>query len=48
MGVVTGSSSLRPSFLSLSRVVQPDTILLWHRAGFRAYSNEEIRQAFFA
>jgi len=26
-----------PSLLSLSRVVQPDTILRWHRAGFRAY-----------
>src|SRR5215813_15180920 len=23
--------------LDLSRVVQPDTILRWHRAGFRAY-----------
>ena len=28
---------LWPSMLSLSRVVQPDTILRWHRAGFRAY-----------
>jgi hypothetical protein len=37
MGVVTGSSSVWPSFLGLSRVVQPNTILLWHRAGFRAY-----------
>src|SRR5262245_314698 len=26
-----------PSLLRLSRVVQPDTILRWHRAGFRAY-----------
>jgi transposase InsO family protein len=26
-----------PSLLDLSRVVQPDTILRWHRAGFRAY-----------
>jgi hypothetical protein len=26
-----------PSVLGLSRVVQPDTILRWHRAGFRAY-----------
>ena len=26
-----------PSLLGLSRVVQPDTILRWHRAGFRAY-----------
>src|SRR5215467_4303928 len=25
-----------PSLLGLSRVVQPDTILRWHRAGFRA------------
>jgi transposase InsO family protein len=28
---------LWPSLLSLSRVVQPDTILRWHRAGFRTY-----------
>jgi transposase InsO family protein len=28
---------LWPSLLALSRVVQPDTILRWHRAGFRAY-----------
>src|SRR5260370_4848986 len=26
-----------PSLLSLSRIVQPDTILRWHRCGFRAY-----------
>jgi hypothetical protein len=26
-----------PSLLDVSRVVQPDTILRWHRAGFRAY-----------
>ncbi len=26
-----------PSLLGLSRVVQPDTILRWHRPGFRAY-----------
>src|ERR1700732_313470 len=28
---------LWPSLLGLSRVVQPDTILRWHRSGFRAY-----------
>src|SRR5215467_9705451 len=28
---------LWPSLLALSRVVRPDTILRWHRAGFRAY-----------
>jgi hypothetical protein len=28
---------LCPGLLSLSRVVRPDTILRWHRAGFRAY-----------
>src|SRR5262245_57663712 len=28
---------LWPSLLCLSHVVQPDTILRWHRAGFRAY-----------
>ena len=28
---------LWPSLLGLSRVVQPDTILRWHRVGFQAY-----------
>src|SRR3977135_230728 len=28
---------LWPSLLGLARVVQPDTILRWHRAGFRTY-----------
>src|SRR5215467_6634876 len=28
---------LWPSLLGLSRIVQPDTILRWHRGGFRAY-----------
>jgi hypothetical protein len=28
---------LWPDLLDLSRVVQPDTILRWHRAGFRTY-----------
>jgi hypothetical protein len=28
---------LWPSLLGLATVVQPDTILRWHRAGFRAY-----------
>src|SRR5512139_2062010 len=28
---------LWPSLLGLSRVVRPETILRWHRAGFRAY-----------
>jgi hypothetical protein len=29
-------ASLWPSLVGLSRVVQPDTILRWHRSGFRA------------
>ena len=28
---------LWPSLIGLTRVVEPDTILRWHRAGFRAY-----------
>jgi hypothetical protein len=28
---------LMPSLLDLSQVVRPETILRWHRAGFRAY-----------
>ncbi|MGE5165347.1 MAG: hypothetical protein ACM3IH_15150, partial [Sphingobacteriales bacterium] len=28
---------LWPRLLSAARAVQPDTILRWHRAGFRAY-----------
>ena len=34
---------LWPSLLGLSRVVQPDTILRWHRAGFRAYWRRKSR-----
>jgi hypothetical protein len=30
-------SGLWPSLLRSARIVQPDTILRWHRAGFRAY-----------
>jgi hypothetical protein len=36
---------LWPSLLGLSRVVQPDTILRWHRAGFRAYWRWKSRSA---
>jgi hypothetical protein len=32
-----------PSLLGLSRVVQADTILRWHRAGFRAYWRRKSR-----
>ena len=35
---------LWPSLLGLSRVVQPDTILRWHRAGFRAYWHWKSRR----
>jgi hypothetical protein len=28
---------LWPSLLGLAQIVQPDTILRWHRAGFWAY-----------
>ena len=31
------TTRLWPDLLSLTRVVRPDTILRWHRAGFRAY-----------
>src|SRR6266404_8311955 len=34
---------LWPSLLGLSRVVQPDTILRWHRAGFRAIHGELLK-----
>src|SRR5207344_61353 len=30
-------TGLWPSLTRLARVVEPDTILRWHRAGFRAY-----------
>src|ERR1700757_127735 len=32
-----------PSLLGLSRVVQPDTIMRWHRAGFRTYWRRKSR-----
>jgi hypothetical protein len=35
--VVSLDDALWPSLLGLSRVIQPGTILRWHRAGFRAY-----------
>ena len=35
--VMVWMTQVWPSLLGLSRVVQPDTILRWHRAGFRAY-----------
>jgi transposase InsO family protein len=35
--VLVWMTRLWPSLLSLARVVQPDTILRWHRAGFKVY-----------
>src|SRR5260221_10485903 len=32
-----------PRLLGLSRVVQPDTIMRWHRAGFRTYWRRKSR-----
>jgi transposase InsO family protein len=36
-------SQVWPSLLGLARVVQPDTIVRWHRAGFRAYWRRKSR-----
>ena len=35
--LIVWMTRLWPSLLRLSCVVQPDTVLRWHRAGFRAY-----------
>ena len=35
--VLVWLTRLWPSLIGLVRVVQPDTILRWHRSGFRAY-----------
>src|SRR6266704_734630 len=35
--VMVWLTGLWPSLTGLARVVEPDTILRWHRAGFRAY-----------
>jgi len=35
--LIVWMTRLWPGLLRLSRVVQPDTILRWHRVGFRAY-----------
>jgi hypothetical protein len=35
--VLVWTTRLFPNLLGLSRVLQPETILRWHRAGFRAY-----------
>ena len=37
MKVLLDATRLWPSLLRSARIVQPDTILRWHRAGFRAY-----------
>src|SRR5262245_9904916 len=34
---------LWPNLLGLTRVVRPDTVLRWHRAGFRAYGRWKSR-----
>jgi hypothetical protein len=35
--VLVWLTRLWPSLIGLARVVQPDTIVRWHRSGFRAY-----------
>src|SRR5215472_11158543 len=35
--VLVWLTRLWPSLIGLARVVQPDTILRWHRSGFRVY-----------
>jgi hypothetical protein len=35
--VLVWLTQLWPSLIGLAHVVQPDTILRWHRSGFRAY-----------
>src|SRR3974390_2353626 len=35
--VLVWLTRLWPGLIGLARVVQPDTILRWHRSGFRAY-----------
>ena len=35
--LIVWMTRLWPNLLSLSRVVQPGTVMRWHRAGFRAY-----------
>jgi hypothetical protein len=41
--VLVWLTRLWPSLVGLARVVQPDTILRWHRAGFRAYWRRKSR-----
>src|SRR3977135_2961604 len=35
--IFAGVSRLAPTVLSALAIVKPDTIIRWHRAGFRAY-----------
>ncbi|MGH6985084.1 MAG: hypothetical protein ACREEI_12735, partial [Stellaceae bacterium] len=35
--VFAGLYALVPSIVGALRIVQPDTVIRWHRAGFRAY-----------
>jgi hypothetical protein len=35
--VFAGLYALAPNILDALRIVKPDTVIRWHRAGFRAY-----------
>jgi hypothetical protein len=35
--VFAGLYALAPSVLAVLQIVKPDTVIRWHRAGFRAY-----------
>jgi hypothetical protein len=41
--VFAGSYALAPGVLGALKIVKPDTVIRWHRAGFRAYWRRRSR-----
>src|ERR1700693_3046734 len=42
--VFAGLYRLAPGVLDALKIVRPETVIRWHRAGFRAYLQDESRQ----
>jgi hypothetical protein len=41
--VLAGLCTLAPNILDALQIVKPDTVIRWHRAGFRAYWRRKSR-----
>ena len=40
--LLVGMTKLWPSLLSVTQLVQPETILRWHRAGFKVFWRQRL------